>query len=83
MNELLNGRIQTLLIFLLRQQFSLLEPHLRLTLKSSWGVHVVQEVKLLAKKEDRKGLDSAIDSSFILVCNGKKFLDIVAYIFSL
>ncbi|XAR48203.1 hypothetical protein NMG60_11030945 [Bertholletia excelsa] len=30
-------------------------------LTSGWGVHVVQEVKLLAKKEDRKGLDSAID----------------------
>ncbi|KAK2993574.1 hypothetical protein RJ640_030881 [Escallonia rubra] len=30
-------------------------------LGSGWGVHVVQEVKLLAKKEDRKGLDLAID----------------------
>ncbi|XP_052187509.1 uncharacterized protein LOC127798178 [Diospyros lotus] len=30
-------------------------------LKSGWGIHVVQEVKLLAKKADRKGLDSAID----------------------
>ena len=30
-------------------------------LKSGWGVHVVQEVKLLAKKQDRDGLDSAID----------------------
>lgn len=30
-------------------------------LKSGWGIHVVQEVKLLAKKEDRVGLDSAID----------------------
>ncbi|CAL5421082.1 unnamed protein product [Camellia sinensis] len=30
-------------------------------LKSGWGIHVVQEVKLLAKKEDREGLDSAID----------------------
>ncbi|KAK6922436.1 hypothetical protein RJ641_012943 [Dillenia turbinata] len=29
-------------------------------LKSGWGIHVVQEVKLLAKKEDREGLDSAI-----------------------
>lgn len=26
-----------------------------------WGIHVVQEVKLLAKKEDRFSLDSAID----------------------
>lgn len=30
-------------------------------LKNGWGIHVVQEVKLLAKKEDRVGLDSAID----------------------
>ncbi|KAL6983945.1 hypothetical protein U1Q18_017317 [Sarracenia purpurea var. burkii] len=30
-------------------------------LNSGWGIHVVQEVKLLAKKEDRDGLDSAID----------------------
>ncbi|KAL3818712.1 hypothetical protein ACJIZ3_004617 [Penstemon smallii] len=30
-------------------------------LKSGWGIHVVQEVKLLAKKQDRDGLDSAID----------------------
>ncbi|KAK6241824.1 hypothetical protein SCA6_007213 [Theobroma cacao] len=30
-------------------------------LRSGWGVHVVQEVKLLAKKEDRVALDSAID----------------------
>ncbi|CAK9171928.1 unnamed protein product [Ilex paraguariensis] len=30
-------------------------------LKSGWGIHVVQEVKLLAKKEDREGLDSATD----------------------
>jgi hypothetical protein len=30
-------------------------------LKSGWGIHVVQEVKLLAKKQDREGLDSAID----------------------
>lgn len=30
-------------------------------LKSGWGIHVVQEVKLLAKKEDREVLDSAID----------------------
>ncbi|KAI6686727.1 hypothetical protein NL676_032640 [Syzygium grande] len=30
-------------------------------LKSGWGVHVVQEVKLLAKKEDRVALDSAIE----------------------
>ncbi|KAK4842397.1 hypothetical protein QYF36_020839 [Acer negundo] len=30
-------------------------------LKSGWGIHVVQEVKMLAKKEDRVGLDSAID----------------------
>ena len=30
-------------------------------LRSGWGVHVVQEVKLLAKKEDRIALDSAID----------------------
>ncbi|KAK4763137.1 hypothetical protein SAY86_008905 [Trapa natans] len=29
-------------------------------LKSGWGVHLVQEVKLLAKKSDRVGLDSAI-----------------------
>ncbi|CAM8951515.1 unnamed protein product [Rhodiola kirilowii] len=30
-------------------------------LKSGWGIHVVQEIKLLAKKEDRESLDSAID----------------------
>lgn len=30
-------------------------------LKSGWGVHVVQELKLLVKKSDRDGLDSAID----------------------
>ncbi|CAN0896098.1 hypothetical protein LINGRAHAP2_LOCUS18264 [Linum grandiflorum] len=30
-------------------------------LKSGWGIHIVQEVKLLAKKEDRSNLDSAID----------------------
>ena len=30
-------------------------------LKSGWGIHVVQEVKLLAKKVDREALDSAIN----------------------
>ncbi|KAJ0436058.1 hypothetical protein HanIR_Chr17g0900231 [Helianthus annuus] len=30
-------------------------------LRSGWGIHVVQEVKLLAKKVDRQSLDSAID----------------------
>ncbi|XWS68765.1 hypothetical protein CRYUN_Cryun04dG0120100 [Craigia yunnanensis] len=30
-------------------------------LRKGWGVHVVQEVKLLAKKEERVALDSAID----------------------
>ncbi|KAM7277206.1 hypothetical protein ACFE04_019072 [Oxalis oulophora] len=30
-------------------------------LKSGWGIHVVQEVKLLSKKSDRVALDSAID----------------------
>lgn len=30
-------------------------------LKNGWGIHVVQEVKMLAKKEDRVRLDSAID----------------------
>ncbi|GAB4839737.1 hypothetical protein Ancab_020447 [Ancistrocladus abbreviatus] len=30
-------------------------------LKSGWGIHVVQEVKLLAKKADRESLDSAIN----------------------
>ncbi|KAK9090079.1 hypothetical protein Sjap_023256 [Stephania japonica] len=29
-------------------------------LKAGWGIHVVQEVKLLAKKADREGLDLAI-----------------------
>ncbi|KAJ4960569.1 hypothetical protein NE237_020479 [Protea cynaroides] len=29
-------------------------------LKAGWGIHVVQELKLLAKKEDRVGLDVAI-----------------------
>ncbi|XP_057486983.1 uncharacterized protein LOC130773068 [Actinidia eriantha] len=36
-------------------------------LRSGWGVHVVQEVKLLANKQDREGLNSAIDE---LVCFG-------------
>ncbi|KAG6651362.1 uncharacterized protein LOC122313920 isoform X1 [Carya illinoinensis] len=30
-------------------------------LKNGWGIHVVQELKLLAKKSDRLALDSAID----------------------
>ncbi|KAG7018453.1 hypothetical protein SDJN02_20321 [Cucurbita argyrosperma subsp. argyrosperma] len=30
-------------------------------LKNGWGIHVVQEVKFLAKKEDRPALDGAID----------------------
>lgn len=30
-------------------------------LRFGWGIHVVQEVKLLAKKEDRFSLDSAIN----------------------
>ena len=30
-------------------------------LRSGWGIHVVQEVKLLAKKVDRENLDSAIE----------------------
>lgn len=30
-------------------------------LKSGWGVHVVQEVKLLAKKEEREAMDSTIE----------------------
>ncbi|XP_041014305.1 uncharacterized protein LOC121257381 [Juglans microcarpa x Juglans regia] len=30
-------------------------------LKNGWGIHVVQEIKLLAKKSDRLALDSAID----------------------
>ncbi|KAF8399999.1 hypothetical protein HHK36_015872 [Tetracentron sinense] len=30
-------------------------------LKAGWGIHVVQEVKFLAKKEDREGLDVAIN----------------------
>lgn len=30
-------------------------------LKSGWGIHVIQEVKLLARKEDREGLDAAIN----------------------
>lgn len=30
-------------------------------LSSGWGIHVVQEVKMLAKKEDRVSLDSAIE----------------------
>lgn len=30
-------------------------------LKSGWGIHVLQEVKLLATKQDREALDSAID----------------------
>ena len=30
-------------------------------LKSGWGIHIVQEEKLLAKKDERESLDSAID----------------------
>ncbi|XP_024988377.1 uncharacterized protein LOC112523138 [Cynara cardunculus var. scolymus] len=30
-------------------------------LRSGWGIHVVQEVKLLAKKVDRESLDAAIE----------------------
>lgn len=30
-------------------------------LKAGWGIHVVQEVKLLARKEDREALDRAIE----------------------
>ncbi|VFQ65017.1 unnamed protein product [Cuscuta campestris] len=30
-------------------------------LNAGWGIHVVQELKLLAKKEDRESLDSAIN----------------------
>ncbi|KAG9139591.1 hypothetical protein Leryth_016357 [Lithospermum erythrorhizon] len=30
-------------------------------LRSGWGVHVVQELKMLAKKSDRKELDAAIE----------------------
>ncbi|XP_074588918.1 uncharacterized protein LOC141844826 [Curcuma longa] len=29
-------------------------------LKSGWGIHVVQELKLLARKEDRENLDASI-----------------------
>ncbi|KAE8023722.1 hypothetical protein FH972_009390 [Carpinus fangiana] len=35
-------------------------------LTSGWGIHVVQEVKLLAKKSDRLALDSAIDELVLL-----------------
>ncbi|KAJ6702184.1 hypothetical protein OIU74_013352 [Salix koriyanagi] len=35
-------------------------------LKNGWGIHVVQEVKLLAKKEDRVALDSAIGELVLL-----------------
>lgn len=30
-------------------------------LRAGWGIHVIQEVKLLAKKDERVSLDSAID----------------------
>ncbi|KAL6193398.1 hypothetical protein ACLB2K_034482 [Fragaria x ananassa] len=30
-------------------------------LKAGWGIHVIQEVKVLAKKDERVSLDSAID----------------------
>ncbi|KAL2559962.1 hypothetical protein Fot_04701 [Forsythia ovata] len=30
-------------------------------LKSGWGIHVVQEVKMLTKKQDRESLDSSIN----------------------
>ncbi|KAJ7957523.1 Gap junction beta-4 protein isoform 1 [Quillaja saponaria] len=35
-------------------------------LRNGWGIHLVQEVKLLAKKEDRLALDSAIDELVLL-----------------
>jgi hypothetical protein len=35
-------------------------------LKNGWGIHVVQEVKLLANKEDRGSLDSAIEELVLL-----------------
>ncbi|KAJ6944036.1 hypothetical protein NC652_009459 [Populus alba x Populus x berolinensis] len=35
-------------------------------LKNGWGIHVVQEVKLLANKEDRVSLDSAIEELVLL-----------------
>ncbi|KAJ0243402.1 hypothetical protein HA466_0194600 [Hirschfeldia incana] len=35
-------------------------------LKSGWGIHIVQEEKLLAKKEERESLDSAIDELVLI-----------------
>ncbi|EPS67140.1 hypothetical protein M569_07635, partial [Genlisea aurea] len=35
-------------------------------LRSGWGIHVVQEVKFLAKKEDRELFDSAIEDLILL-----------------
>ncbi|KAL9386661.1 hypothetical protein Peur_019785 [Populus x canadensis] len=35
-------------------------------LKNGWGIHVVQEIKLLANKEDRVALDSAIEELVLL-----------------
>ena len=40
-----------------------------------WGIHVVQEVKLLAKKEDRFSLDSAIDELVHLGMQRYNFFD--------
>ncbi|KFK25548.1 hypothetical protein AALP_AA8G129100 [Arabis alpina] len=35
-------------------------------LKSGWGIHIVQEEKLLAKKDERESLDSAIDELVLI-----------------
>ncbi|RRT67017.1 hypothetical protein B296_00023115 [Ensete ventricosum] len=47
-------------------------------LKAGWGIHVVQEVKLLAKKADREGLDAAIQE---LVDLGLQRYNIIAFSF--
>ena len=35
-------------------------------LRAGWGIHIVQEEKLLAKKEERESLDSAIDELVLI-----------------
>lgn len=40
-------------------------------LASGWGVHVVQEVKLLAKKQDREAMDTAIEE--LMQCSVSRY----------
>ncbi|RVW84100.1 hypothetical protein CK203_040601 [Vitis vinifera] len=51
-------------------------------LRSGWGIHVIQEVKLLARKEDREGLMLPLANCLILECRGNFlafFIDLVGF----